>query len=96
MERIVLTALLLSLVASTGLGLTLDEAVTRAITENPVLIGAEREWKAAEKEKTRVTSLPDPMIEFGFGQSRRDFDGIQGSSHPPLIGLASPKTSKNA
>jgi cobalt-zinc-cadmium efflux system outer membrane protein len=60
---------------SVSFGLTLDEAVDRAIQDNPALAGFLYQWEAAKEEKTRVSSLPDPAIEFAFGQSGADFDG---------------------
>jgi cobalt-zinc-cadmium efflux system outer membrane protein len=85
MKRVVPVAILLSLVASIGFGLTLEEAVTRAIENNPALRSAMRDWEAAESEKTRVTALPDPMVELGVGQTLKDYDGSMQS-----IGIVQP------
>ena len=70
-----LTTLLIMSMLSFGVGLTLDEAVEKALSDNPALMSAFHRWEAAKLERTRVTGVPDPMIEFGFGSSGPDLDG---------------------
>lgn len=103
MQRNILTLILLLLAVSVGWGLTLDEAVTRAMDSNPALMSARQEWEAALVEKTRVTSLPDPMIELGFGSSGMAFEGsmemaglVQMIPFPTKITSARSKADMNA
>jgi cobalt-zinc-cadmium efflux system outer membrane protein len=75
MRKILAMSLLLVSVAAPCAGLTLEAAIDMAVKDNPTLAGAMRQWEAAKLEKTLVSSLPDPMLELGFGSSGSDFEG---------------------
>lgn len=75
MVKIWVVCLMLVATAGTCLSMTLEEAVERAVRANPGLERALHEWEAARTEKTQVTSLPDPTVEFAFGSSGPDLEG---------------------
>ncbi len=73
--RSLLIGLGLILGISRAFGLSLDEATGQAVSNNPELRGALKAWKASEAKITALSSLPDPAIEFSFGQSGSAYEG---------------------
>lgn len=53
-------------------GPTLREAITLALTRNPGLEAARRQWLAATERLPQATSLPDPMLQAGY-----QFDSVE-------------------
>jgi len=74
-SMLVLGLLFLTTIAGPASAMTLDEAVERAVRANPGLKAARYDWRTASTEKTRVTSLPDPTLDFSFGSSGPDYEG---------------------
>jgi cobalt-zinc-cadmium efflux system outer membrane protein len=75
MKTLLSGAVLLMAFWHLGWGLTLDQAIETALIENPRLKSAHKAWEASQSERTRVSALPDPVVEMGYGSSGRSFDG---------------------